>query len=68
RLERLLEACREPSTAVDCLPVLYRRPLSGFHLFLALGEAVAHLEYLALAGSLSRLADERGLIRYVRGR
>lgn len=66
RLERLLEVCREPCAAAESLRVLYRRPLAGFHLFLALGEAVAHLEYLALAGRLARTTDERGFIRYVR--
>ncbi len=65
-LDRLLEACREPLTAHDTLRVLFRRTLSGFHLLLAIGEAIAHLEYLAQSGRLSRLTDDRGTIRYAR--
>ncbi len=65
-LDRLLEACREPCTASETLRVLFRRTLSGFHLYLAIGEAIAHLEYLARSGQLVRLTDDRGTIRYAR--
>ncbi len=65
-LDRLLEACREPCTATESLRVLYRRKLTGFHHYLALGEAIAHLEYLARGGLLARLTDAEGIIRYVR--
>lgn len=64
QLDRLRAACRKPLTAQETLPVLFRRALRGFHQFLALGEALAHLEYLAHDGSLARLVDERGIIRY----
>ncbi len=65
-LDRLLEACREPRTASDTLSVLFRRKLTGFHQFLAIGEAIAHLEYLATRGQLVRLTEAGGLIRYAR--
>lgn len=65
-LDRLVEACREPLTASETLRVLFRRTLSGFHLLLALGEAIAHLEYLARSGRLARLTDAEGTIRYAR--
>lgn len=65
-LDRLLEACREPRTASETLRVLFRRTLTGFHLFLAIGEAIAHLKYLARSGRLVRLTDDRGTIRYAR--
>jgi glyoxylase-like metal-dependent hydrolase (beta-lactamase superfamily II) len=65
-LERLVEACREPHTASDALQVLFRRKLTGFHHFLALGEAIAHLEYLARRGRVARHADAAGTIRYAR--
>ncbi|MGH8258188.1 MAG: MBL fold metallo-hydrolase, partial [Steroidobacteraceae bacterium] len=66
RLDRLLSACDAPRTATDLLAVLYRRELKGFHRLLALGEALAHLEYLARRGGLARSADAVGIIRYVR--
>ncbi|MGH8228110.1 MAG: MBL fold metallo-hydrolase, partial [Steroidobacteraceae bacterium] len=40
-LDQLRETCREARTAAETLRVLYRRTLSGFHLYLALGEAIA---------------------------
>jgi len=64
QLARLLSACVEPLTAQQSLRVLFRRQLKGFHQFLALGEAIAHLEYLAAAGELSRRIDTRGIIRF----
>jgi glyoxylase-like metal-dependent hydrolase (beta-lactamase superfamily II) len=66
RLERLLDACGEARTASELLRVIYRRELQGFHRVLALGEAVAHLEYLAIRGALERRIDARGVTRYVR--
>jgi glyoxylase-like metal-dependent hydrolase (beta-lactamase superfamily II) len=64
QLARLCLACVEPLTAQQTLRVLFRRALRGFHQFLALGEAIAHLEYLAAAGSLARSVDARGVVRF----
>jgi glyoxylase-like metal-dependent hydrolase (beta-lactamase superfamily II) len=66
QLARLLAACVEPSTAHQSLRVLFRRTLRGFHQFLALGEAIAHLEYLAAEGSLARTIDAQGVVRFGR--
>jgi glyoxylase-like metal-dependent hydrolase (beta-lactamase superfamily II) len=66
QLQQLLVACNEPRTAHDTLRVLFRRTLAGFHLLLALGEAIAHLEYLTLQGRLQRIAGADERIRYVR--
>jgi len=66
KLDALVAACKEPRSAHDVLPVMYRRTLIGVHLFLALGEALAHLEYLACAGRLQRQTGSDGIIRYVR--
>ena len=63
RLEKLITACRTPLTAVETLPFLYRREHAGFQLYLALGEALAHLEHLAAAGRLERIDD--GVRRYL---
>jgi glyoxylase-like metal-dependent hydrolase (beta-lactamase superfamily II) len=54
---KLFAACATPLTAFECLPFLYRRQQRGFHLFLAMGEALAHLEYLAAAGQFRRIDD-----------
>ena len=65
-LDELREACREPLSASESLRVLFRRSLTGFHRFLALGEAIAHLEHLARRGELERRVDAQGVIRFVR--
>jgi glyoxylase-like metal-dependent hydrolase (beta-lactamase superfamily II) len=62
---KLLAACATPLTAFQCLPFLYRRQQRGFHLFLAMGETLAHLEYLATSGQFARRI-ENGLTRYQR--
>jgi glyoxylase-like metal-dependent hydrolase (beta-lactamase superfamily II) len=54
QLLKLVEACSRPLSAREVLPVLYRRKPTGMHLLLALGEATAHLEYLARRGDLER--------------
>ena len=54
QLDKLLKALSVPLSACDVLPVLYRRELAGMHFLFALGEAVAHLEYLAHRGALER--------------
>lgn len=57
------ERCREPKTAAELLPSMFRRELKGMHLFLAFGEALAHLEYLVHEGRLAR-NETAGVIRY----
>ncbi|MGI9247021.1 MAG: MBL fold metallo-hydrolase, partial [Steroidobacteraceae bacterium] len=64
QLEALREACRTPRCAHELLPVMYGRPLRGFHRFLALGETVAHLNHLWHAGELLRTVDAAGRIRF----
>ncbi len=54
QIAKLLSACVVPKSAYDVLRVLFRRELAGMHFMLALGEAVAHLEYLAHRGDLQR--------------
>jgi len=63
QLALVQERCREPKTAAELLPVMFRRELKGIHLFLAFGEALAHLEYLAHAGRLHRVTAA-GITRY----
>lgn len=54
QLEKLRQACVQPLSACEALPFLFRRELAGMHFLLALGEAVAHLEYLAHCGDVVR--------------
>jgi glyoxylase-like metal-dependent hydrolase (beta-lactamase superfamily II) len=67
QLGNLRAACSEGMAAYDLLPVMYGRPLRGYHRFLALGETVAHLNYLWHAGELARTVDAAGRIRFVAG-
>lgn len=64
-LERLVSECHTPRTAIELLPVMFRRVLKGMHFMLALAEALAHLEYLVFAARLDRLTDAAGVVRYV---
>jgi glyoxylase-like metal-dependent hydrolase (beta-lactamase superfamily II) len=66
-LATLVDACRVPCSAQDVLPLLFRRTLRGLQRFLALGEAIAHLEYLAHRGRLERRTDSAGNVRFVAG-
>lgn len=62
----LEQACAESaSTAVELLPVLFKRELSGDQVGLAVGECIAHLNYLYHRGQLSRTVDTHGHYRYV---
>jgi glyoxylase-like metal-dependent hydrolase (beta-lactamase superfamily II) len=64
KLAMLARFCLEARTARDVLPVMFRRELKGMHLFLALAEALAHLEYLVHAGQVERRTGADGVIRY----
>ena len=64
RLAEVLEACREPRSAVDIVPVMFRRPLDAHQLSFALGEALAHLHKLWNDGMLERVTGVDGIIRF----
>lgn len=66
QLDSVTRACDEPKTAFQILPIMFRRPLKGMHFFLAIAEALAHLEYLADAARVRRELDAQGVARYVR--
>ena len=58
-------ACAEaPKSAVDVLPVLFRRPLGDGQIFFAMGEAIAHLHYLHAGARVVRSSDAQGVARY----
>ena len=65
RFADVLTACAEaPQHAAGLLPVLFRRPLDLHQTTFAMGESVAHLNALWLAGRLTRRLDADGIYRF----
>ncbi len=64
RCSEVLAACAVPQSAVDLLPVLFRRPLDRHQTAFALGEALAHLHYLTAQGALARELEADGVQRF----
>ena len=61
----LEEACvGRACSAVELLPVLFERELDDQHVGLALGECVAHLNYLLHRGQVERSVDAANCYRY----
>mgnify|MGYP000218142483 CR=1 FL=1 len=50
--------------SLDLLPVLFKRELDQQQVGLALGECIAHLNYLHQRGQMERLEDQEGRYRY----
>jgi glyoxylase-like metal-dependent hydrolase (beta-lactamase superfamily II) len=64
-LVALEEACVDRAqTAMELLPVLFSRELDGTQIGLAVGECVAHLNFLVQRGQLERTEDAGGQYRY----
>ena len=57
KLEKLYEWCSESRSPVDTFPALFKRKITGFDFFMALGEAIAHLHLLEALGLLERDFD-----------
>ncbi|HEY4068834.1 MAG TPA: MBL fold metallo-hydrolase [Burkholderiaceae bacterium] len=65
RLADVMKACAEaPQHAADLLMVLFRRKLDLHQTTFAMGESVAHLNLLWLAGRLERRLDADGIYRF----
>ena len=64
-LAALEEACVTPSVALELLPVIFRRKLDVEQTGLALGECIAHLNFLLQSGRVRRELDGDGLYRYI---
>jgi glyoxylase-like metal-dependent hydrolase (beta-lactamase superfamily II) len=65
--EERLDRCRRalsggPKTAADLLEPLFERRLDGYGVFFAMGEAIAHLDYLVARGEARREARGDTLI------
>jgi glyoxylase-like metal-dependent hydrolase (beta-lactamase superfamily II) len=65
QLDALLATADRPRTAFEVLPVMFRHVPRGFHRMLAIGEAVAHLNYLCGLGRMERQVDATGVARFV---
>jgi glyoxylase-like metal-dependent hydrolase (beta-lactamase superfamily II) len=50
RLDELRRACGEPRHAAELMPLLFSRQLDMHQTFFAMGETLAHLQYLVHAG------------------
>ena len=64
RLAEVLDACRVPVSAMDIVPIMFRRPLDAHQLSFALGEALAHLHKLWNDGVLKRVTADDGVFRF----
>jgi glyoxylase-like metal-dependent hydrolase (beta-lactamase superfamily II) len=60
-LERLQEQLATPARAIDVFGSLFSRPITTDLLFMASGEAIAHLNYLRAAGKIRRETDADGV-------
>jgi glyoxylase-like metal-dependent hydrolase (beta-lactamase superfamily II) len=65
-LAALHDHCREPRRAVDVFPALFKARITSKQLMLAIGESIAHLNYLVADGSLVAEADADGVLWYGR--
>ena len=65
RCADLLAACATPKSAAELIPVLFPREITDAHqTMFAMGEAMAHLNYLEQAGALTRSIDS-GCTRFI---
>jgi glyoxylase-like metal-dependent hydrolase (beta-lactamase superfamily II) len=64
RLEEVRAACMEPRSAVDIVPLMFKRQLDAHQLSFAIGEALAHLHYLWYNGILTRVTGDDGIVRF----
>lgn len=68
RLGELTAACSEPKAAEQLIKVLFRWNLDAHQVSFALGEIIAHLNFLMYRGALERNCGEDGVCRFVRSR
>jgi glyoxylase-like metal-dependent hydrolase (beta-lactamase superfamily II) len=64
RLDEVRQACAQARTALDIVPIMFRRPLDAHQLSFAIGEALAHLHMLWFSGHLARVTDNDGTLRF----
>lgn len=67
RLAEIEAACAKPHTAAEIVPILFRRQLDAHQLGFAVGESLAHIQYLVRLGRLERSERADGVYLYRRG-
>jgi glyoxylase-like metal-dependent hydrolase (beta-lactamase superfamily II) len=65
RCGEVVAACGVPKSALDMVKVLFRRALDRHQMGFALGEALAHLNFLMYEGALDRVLGEDGVDRFI---
>ncbi|MGE5386193.1 MAG: MBL fold metallo-hydrolase [Betaproteobacteria bacterium] len=66
RLQALETACVTPQSAASVLSTLFPRPLDTHQIMFAMGEAIAHLNFLEARGRLTRVPGADGVVRFMR--
>jgi glyoxylase-like metal-dependent hydrolase (beta-lactamase superfamily II) len=64
RLGETAGALTEPRTAAELVPLLFRRQLDTHQLTFAIGETLAHLNFLEAEGRALRIAGDDGVDRF----
>ena len=64
RLADTLQACEKSATARELVPILFKRELDIHQLTFAMGEAIAHLNYLLRREKLRRQLCDDGVLRF----
>ena len=64
-LQDLLEFCSQPRSVTEVFPVLFRSEINIGNMVIAVGEAIAHLNYLLERGELAVNIDGDGIARYM---
>ncbi len=63
-LAAIEEACVQPKTATELLPVLFQREIDYMQMGMAVGECVAHLHFMMAEGQIERSLDDEGIYHY----
>ena len=68
RLNQILSVCHEPKSAFQILPTLFERELDAYQLFFAMGESIAHLNYLCWEGEVQKQesATDQGVVNFIK--
>ena len=64
RIEEFIN--KSPKSAFDIFPVLFKRKINESEMVLALGEAVAHLNYLLNYGIIKKEVSDKGVNLFVK--
>ena len=65
RCAEVIGACTRPHSAVDVMPLMFKRRLDRHQTAFALGEALAHLHYLVGQGEIHRMTGDDGVDRFL---